>query len=282
MTLCTLRSYSMRRHTRANKLCKQDRDRDSKSLLLCFPCVLLATNQCCREEPCLNSHYCAQQRQLSFSNHWLEKTKQDLLANRDVYLFLKKMVIILRAVAFVPTVCWSGRTDHLYCWSLSSRPQEGLPQRNLHSCDVLHKLYPWTCHGNESKFANSHAVVSLHSYIFCSLCLEKEKTIFGSTPEITALIFHMPVCCYIVATKYGFLPHSRVTSCVCEWNNLECHFPFSSLPCLGDVFAPVKLCLYWFGASILVFYCQHPRPPCFNALFNHCDFLSCYTHQRNN
>lgn len=47
---------AMRRHRGARVLHRQaDRDSDS---LFCCSCVLVATNQCCREEPCLNSHYC--------------------------------------------------------------------------------------------------------------------------------------------------------------------------------------------------------------------------------
>lgn len=48
---------AMMRHMGAREGHRQG-DRDSDSLLFCFCYVLVATNQCCREEPCLNSHYC--------------------------------------------------------------------------------------------------------------------------------------------------------------------------------------------------------------------------------
>lgn len=72
--------------------------------------------------------------------------------HRKKHFFLWELII----VAFVPPVCWSGRTDHLYCGSVSSPPQEGLSQRDLYSCDMFHKLSPGTCHGNKSKFTVVH------------------------------------------------------------------------------------------------------------------------------
>ena len=55
----------------------------------------------------------------------------------------------------VSPVCGGGRTDHLPGRSVSSRPKDGLPPRDLYSCNVLHKLSFGTYHGNEGKYTNS-------------------------------------------------------------------------------------------------------------------------------
>ena len=135
---------------------------DSNSLLFCSCCVLVRTNHCCREELCLIT---AQQRQLSFTNHWfVEANKSCMQAERDIDFFFFHENLI---VAFVPAVCGSGRTDHLYCGSISVRTQEGLPARDLYSRGVLHKLSLWTRDGNKSKSTDYHFMEPLHSHFYC-------------------------------------------------------------------------------------------------------------------
>ena len=129
-------------------------DGDGDSLLFCFCCVFVATNQCCREKPCLNSHYFPTKAALILQSLVCRGKSRAAFTQKEknhIVLFwffpLKNLI-----VAFVPTVCRSGRTDHLYCGPVSVSPQEGLPARDLYSCDVFHKLSPGACHGNKSKF----------------------------------------------------------------------------------------------------------------------------------
>lgn len=81
-------------------------------------------------------------------------------AHAERYAHFKMFFSFLNSLrtffAFVPTVCWSGRSDHLYCGSVSSRPEERLSARDLHSCDVFHELSPGTRHGDKSKSVSSH------------------------------------------------------------------------------------------------------------------------------
>lgn len=114
----------------------------------------------------------AQQRQLSFSNHWFVEAKQELHAKRKTHWFFFLLLFFSLfcscfenlIVAFVPTVCWSGRTDHLHCGSVSGPPKEGIPTGDLYSCDVFHKLSPGTRHGYKSKICSGFS---------CSPCLDK-------------------------------------------------------------------------------------------------------------
>lgn len=203
--------------------------------------LFLLPNQCCREEHCLNSHYCTTKTTLFFPNYQLLELKQSCLHTKwDSFFYII-------TAAFVPTVCRGGRTNHFYCGPLSVCPEEGLPQRDLHSSDVLYKLYPGTRHGDKSKLINC-----LFFYLWCSenqcfLCI----TLLEVNFKVLEIV-HMSFGCCIVTTKYGLLPLSPVRSSMCDWNGMECHFPYSSHLCINDISAPVELYLCWLRANTLL------------------------------
>lgn len=125
------------------------------SLLFCFCCVLVATNQCCRES--LFKFLLLTNKDSSHSlitGLQMGEKKSVQRAHRKKHWLFFSPLRTSPEVAFVSTVCWSGRTDHLYRGFVSNAPQEGLPARDLYSCDVFHELSPGTCHGNESKFTS--------------------------------------------------------------------------------------------------------------------------------
>lgn len=150
MILCSLwgnaetQGNNSKRHRRG--------DGDSDSLLFCFCCVLVATNRSCRQEPRLNSHYCPNKDSShSLITCLLRQNKSCMHTEKDSSFVLFFSFYENVTVAFVPAVCWSGRTDHLNRGSISIPPQKGLPTRDFYSCDVFHELSPGTRHGNESK-----------------------------------------------------------------------------------------------------------------------------------
>lgn len=113
-------------------------------MLFCFCGVLVATNQraaLVKVSLLLNKD----------SSHSLMTGLYSRAACTQIFLYSENLI-----VGFVPTVCRSGRTDHLHRGSISGLSQEGLPTGDLYSHYVFHELSPGTRHGNESKFTNSH------------------------------------------------------------------------------------------------------------------------------
>ncbi len=51
-------------------------------------------------------------------------------------------------VCALPSVCRSGGSDHLSGGPVPIPPKEGIPERNLHRCDLRHQLPAGTHHGH--------------------------------------------------------------------------------------------------------------------------------------